>query len=293
MARPYKRGLDYFPFDVDFFSDPKVLAISGEFGIKGEIVLTKLLCAIYRNGYFILWEEQAKMRLLGILPGISPDLLDSIVNRLVRWNFFDKNLFNSARVLTSRGIQRRYFEIVKRRKEKTEYPYLLVNVCNNPVNVCNNRVNVCNNRESKDKQSLSLSNKNKSTASTPPPACAHTCEADFFGELRKSQSWLEQVAMSFSMKSVQPVLTWLDKFELECKCKGTAHRDTSDVRRHFYDWLRININNQNRTANGNNNRRYNTIEQQQRANLQAAAEHLKRSYEATGGYNLDVFEEIP
>lgn len=57
MARPNKMGLDYFPFDVDFFNDEKIVAISGEFGIKGEIVVIKLLCAIYRNGYFILWND--------------------------------------------------------------------------------------------------------------------------------------------------------------------------------------------------------------------------------------------
>lgn len=42
MARPNKMGLDYFPFDVDFFNDEKIVAISGEFGIKGEIVVIKL-----------------------------------------------------------------------------------------------------------------------------------------------------------------------------------------------------------------------------------------------------------
>ena len=41
MASPNKMGLDYFPFDVDFFNDEKIVAISGEFGIKGEIVVIK------------------------------------------------------------------------------------------------------------------------------------------------------------------------------------------------------------------------------------------------------------
>ena len=34
MARPRKTGLDYFPFDVDFFEDEKIVAIAGEFGLK-------------------------------------------------------------------------------------------------------------------------------------------------------------------------------------------------------------------------------------------------------------------
>lgn len=54
MARPIKEGLDYFPLYVDIFEDEKIEAISGEFGIKGEIIVVKLLCAIYKKGYFIL-----------------------------------------------------------------------------------------------------------------------------------------------------------------------------------------------------------------------------------------------
>ena len=46
MARPIKNGLDYFPFDVQFFSDDKIVAVSVEYGLKGEISVVKLLCAI-------------------------------------------------------------------------------------------------------------------------------------------------------------------------------------------------------------------------------------------------------
>lgn len=126
MARPAKQGLDYFPFDVDFFEDEKIAAISGEFGVKGEITVVKLLCAIYRNGYFILWDEPLKYKLLRDLPGVSAELLDRIVYRLVKWGFFDEALFNSVKVLTSRGIQKRYFSITRRRGGLHEEAYLLV-----------------------------------------------------------------------------------------------------------------------------------------------------------------------
>ena len=79
MARPEEYGLKYFSFDVDFFTDEKIEAISGEFGIKGEIAAIKLLCAVYRNGYFIEWNEMLKMKLLRNLPGDSPELLDQII----------------------------------------------------------------------------------------------------------------------------------------------------------------------------------------------------------------------
>ena len=138
MARPNKQGLDYFPFDVDFFDDEKIEAISGEFGIKGEITAIKLLCAIYRNGYFILWSDMLKMKLLKNLPGVSSELLDTILNRLVLWEFFDKSLFDSMGVLTSKGIQKRFFSIVKRRNKNEDYPYLLISAYNNEVSVYNN-----------------------------------------------------------------------------------------------------------------------------------------------------------
>lgn len=128
MARPNKTGLDYFPFDIDFFDDEKIMAISGEFGIKGEITTVKLLCAIYRNGYFIEWNDLFKFKLLKNLPGISSELLDSIVSRLVRWGFFDKGLFDSTGVLTSKGIQKRYFQISKRRKSSTGFSHLLIDI---------------------------------------------------------------------------------------------------------------------------------------------------------------------
>ena len=158
MARPTKKGLDYFPFDVDFFNDEKIEAISGEFGIKGEIVAIKLLTAVYRNGYFIEWSEMLQMKMLKSLPSISKVLLEQILSRLVRWDFFDENLFNSAKVLTSKGIQKRYFEATKRCKPSDSLPYLLVNVTKTPVNVAETQVNVTETTQRKVKESKGNNN---------------------------------------------------------------------------------------------------------------------------------------
>lgn len=126
MARPRKTGLDYFPFDCDFFSDERIVVLAGEFGIKGEIVAVKLLCAIYHNGYFALWNEPLKFKLTHLCQGTTPELVDQIVIRLVRWGFFDKDLFDSAKVLTSVEIQENYFLASRKRVIRDDLPYLLI-----------------------------------------------------------------------------------------------------------------------------------------------------------------------
>lgn len=126
MARPNKSRLDYFPLDVDIFDDEKVSAISGEFGYKGEIILIKLLCEIYKNGYYYEWDEKKKMILLSKLPGMTESLIDNVIDRLIKWNFFDKKIFDSYHVITSRNIQQVYFSATSRRKMvHKDLPYLL------------------------------------------------------------------------------------------------------------------------------------------------------------------------
>lgn len=149
MARPTKEGIDYFPLDVDVFEDEKIEAIAGEFGLKGEIAVIKLLCAIYKKGYFILWNDLTQATLLKRLPGVSKEMLNQIVNRLVKWGFFDKQLFDSVEVLTSENIQATYFEATKRRKSPKPTKYVI----NANINTQDERVNDDINPQSKGNKS--------------------------------------------------------------------------------------------------------------------------------------------
>ena len=230
MARPNKEGLDYFPFDVDFFSDEKIGSISGEFGIKGEITAIKLLCAIYRNGYFILWNDALKMSLLRGLPGISLELLEQIVTRLVRWGFFEQTLFSTVSVLTSKGIQERYFKAIKRRKDSSNYPYLLVNVDNNKVNVSNNDINVSTN-PIKDRKG----NKNRESLNT-----RETLFENFKNELLGDEEW-RRYACQISGLSVafnDLIPGELDNFLawMVSTGEGDTLKTIDDVKRRFTYW---------------------------------------------------------
>ena len=134
MARPSKKGLDHFPLDVGFFEDERILAISGEFAMKGEMIALRLLCEIYQKGYFVRYSETLTNKLAR--SGLSRGLVDEVIIKLVKYEFFDGFLFREQNILTSESIQKRYFEAIKRRVKTTdEYPYLLlkkVYVCRNP-----------------------------------------------------------------------------------------------------------------------------------------------------------------
>ena len=248
MARPNKIGLDYFPLDVDIFEDEKISAISGEFGIKGEITVIKLLCAIYRNGYFILWNDLLKFKLLRNLSGVSSELIESIVNRLVLWEFFDKALFDSVKVLTSRGIQRRYFEAVKRRKTDDELPYLLINVCNN---TSSNDINAGKNTTKKRKEKK---------INIPPIIPPLGIDPDYGDEILPmenlkseipvSQSiWLEQIAM---LRHLTPnaLNAKLDEFFDYLTVRGKTELSVKNFKNYFGNWLDKGLKNKKEEDNG-------------------------------------------
>lgn len=115
MGRPQKQGLDYFPLNVDIDQDDKIAMIEAIHGIEGFGIVIKLLMKIYKEGYFYKWTEKEQI-LFSKRVNVDIKQVNEIIDDCIKWEFFDSNLFEAFKVLTSRGIQKRYFEIVKRRQ---------------------------------------------------------------------------------------------------------------------------------------------------------------------------------
>jgi len=115
MGRPNKDGVDYFPHDVDLSGDEKIQLLESDHGILGYAVFCKLLERIYRNGYFIHADERF-IKLFSRNCNIEIDACKNIINSCLE-NLFDKKLYSKFEILTSQGIQKRYMEIVKRRRQ--------------------------------------------------------------------------------------------------------------------------------------------------------------------------------
>ncbi|MBO6325213.1 DUF4373 domain-containing protein [Enterococcus gallinarum] len=165
MARPTKKGLDYFPLDVDFLSDLKVRRIIKACGKEAVHILVALLANIYRDeGYYVLWDDDLAF-LVADEVGTKEGTVEELVKKAVQVKFFDKDIFDKYSVLTSKGIQSRYILATKERKKvELEYKYLLTNEVNRSnisINGRNNSVNQGNNQQSKEKESKEKESKEK------------------------------------------------------------------------------------------------------------------------------------
>ncbi len=118
MARQQKTGLDYFPFDVDIFSDNKIRILRAKYGVSGISVYIYLLCEIYKNGYYMQWNDDMKFILADEL-NLSYGYIEQVLKFLLERSLLDSTLFQSDTILTSPGIQRRYQLAVKSRARKT------------------------------------------------------------------------------------------------------------------------------------------------------------------------------
>ena len=143
MARPIKEGLEYFPLDCDIDQDDKITLIEAQHGLIGFGIAIKLLMKIYNNSYFYEWTEKEQL-LFSKRVNVNINEVNVVINDLVKWGFFDKNLFETEKILTSSGIQKRYLAAVGRRqKVKILKKYLLLD--KETVNVYKNLVIVDNN----------------------------------------------------------------------------------------------------------------------------------------------------
>lgn len=143
-------GINYFPLNVHL--DDKFELIEAEFGLKGFAIVVKLFQKIYgQQGYYCEWTEDVAL-LFGKNVGLGGDAVSEIVRAAIKRGIFDSELYDKYQILTSRGIQERYFEAVSRRKEvevrkeylliKVDQIYKNVRILNENVSISSKNVNI-------------------------------------------------------------------------------------------------------------------------------------------------------
>ncbi len=161
---------------LDCHLDEKFEYIEAEFGLTGFAVIVKLFQRIYGGeGYYCEWSERAAL-LFARKESTDVKLVKKIVGAAIGEGIFDGDMFARYGILTSRGIQKRFADVAKRRSQIFDKPEYVIgsitpsseNVCdlspnvnNSGSDVCNSQQNVCNETASKVKRSKAKQSKAK------------------------------------------------------------------------------------------------------------------------------------
>lgn len=256
MARTTKKGLDYFPMNVDFFEDDKIQLIESEFGLKGSYIAIRLLCKIYKEDYYYQWgDDQCLLFSKTIGNGIVPSLVNEVVNGLIKRGIFNKAVFDSFRILTSKGIQNRYFDAVIRYKKVCVFSeYLLVDVSrmiNVNINSINDSINSIND-STKPHNEIIMEMKLHSMREENLINEYSLSYDELLTEFLNSQLWQETLVMTdVKFKSVENVKKLMKDFCNVLKKADQFPIGMKEAKNRFAGWVTKN-GNQSTNANDSN-----------------------------------------
>lgn len=121
---PNKKGLAYFPKMIDFYEDDKIFDLLDRYGPLGVTVYDCILCIVYKHGYYaeIPLDKLSKMiiKMIGNKWVKSQKAVVQVVHFCSEIGLLDDDLM-TKNIITSVGIQRRYYEIAVKRMKRRLY----------------------------------------------------------------------------------------------------------------------------------------------------------------------------
>lgn len=239
MARTIKRGLDYFPFDVDFFQDIRIRKLIKYQGGKAVTVYALLLCTIYKNGYYAKWDKELPF-IISEQSGYTEAYIQEVIDCCMNIGLLSKQLFESDKVLTSKGIQERYRAICcSSRRNCLIDEYNLIDNTATVLPLQEKQTNIHQQPDTpKQRQSKATPPRHVETPVPPPPAPTTAQKYslsinDEIAEMKKSAQWKESVRIRYQLSNEQ-VDAYLADFALKC---DKLHTSMQDARSHFCYWL--------------------------------------------------------
>lgn len=157
MATTYD-GLNYFPLNVNFTEESAMEVIEAKYGIKGSGIVLKLMCKIYKEGYYISWsDEQCMIFASKAGRDVATEEVKDIIGILLEKGVLYRESYEENHILTSAAIQKVWLEATKRRKrDLSTLPYLLIETRNVVHDADKNSENADISEQSKVKKSKEL-----------------------------------------------------------------------------------------------------------------------------------------
>ncbi|WP_338230701.1 DUF4373 domain-containing protein [Lactiplantibacillus paraxiangfangensis] len=240
MARPIKKGIDYFNLDVDFFHDIKIRKILRACGNQSISILICLLCNIYQDeGYYTRWDEDIRFLVADDVDAKESAVQD-VVKRACAVGFFDKSLFDEYKILTSKRIQENYKLAAKQKKDSSiEVKYRLPRVSNDDNGVSNdgNEVNNVENPHSISDQSKSDNNKVNNTRPDPRDAIHEEFTEKVWMIYPKKRDFQKAYDAYYTAKlegvSLDTIITKIEEYKAYLKLNQTSEQYTKSLE----NWL--------------------------------------------------------
>lgn len=256
MAAPGKRGLEYFSFDTNFFQDIKVRKLIKNQTSKAIPVYAYLLCMIYREGYYIAWDEDLPF-IVSEATGYNEDYVNEVIQYCLEAGLFSADLFRQNQILTSKGIQARYLKIMASLKRKVVYSeFKLVNTEETAVSseVTVDISELMRQREEKRiKESKGKEEEKKASPSVPdfvddsrrklgkdPPELrqAPLSLIEYESKLLENRQFVELTCMNRKVSESDFNLA-LREFIAEKDVLKHQPKSEQDLMQHFWNWLQI------------------------------------------------------
>lgn len=254
----------YFQHDYNARNDPKLQAVMIKYGLAG---IGAFWCIVE-----MLYEQDGTLPITSISSiaytlHADEEMLKNIVCKMDLFECNKKN-FWSRSVRKRLGLINEISDIRRKAAEKRwksskkSDAKAMQMQCKSNAKAQNNDANAmqteCKCNAIKEKEI-----KGNDIKDITPTSCARSArEEELFQEFGKMQSAWEEIAMKFG-KDIPSLKKILQDFILECRAKGTAHSSISDLRCHFVDWARIQIQQQEKQKQ-QNERRYKTASERKR-----------------------------
>lgn len=227
----------YFQHDYNARNDPKLQALMIKYGLAG---IGAFWCIVE-----MLYEQDGTLPITSISSiaytlHVDEEMLKNIVCKMDLFEC-NKKFFWSRSVRRRLGIINEISDIRRKAAEK-RWKSNKKNDANAMQMQCKSNANEQNN-DAKAMQIECKSNAIKGKEikeKIPHTQCARNVQEEFFEELGNMQIAWEEISMKFR-ENIPTLKNLFNEFRLECRAKGTEHTSVADLRYHFVDWARIQI----------------------------------------------------
>lgn len=247
MARIAKSGLEYFPFDIDFFQDIRIRKLIKRQGGKAVTVYALLLCLIYKNGYFMQWDDE--LPFIGSeMSGFEEAYVLEVIKTCLTLGLLDKNMYDTEQVLTSKGIQVRYCNIQRLNKRMSRIDKYSL------LDEPQQRTTASKPKTKQPKAAKPVTPQAPAQVTPVPPAPTKTNNTEWLHEFfANGQSEnLQMLCKNFGLGygEIGILRSLAEAVVAEWELSKTQHRDYSDWSRHLISAMRIK--NRDTASNTNN-----------------------------------------